>query len=235
MKHVSSWSFMKISSYESMFSFSGSGRIFTTCKWFWLFNLFVKFVSLTTCWTPNHMRSVNQVENLSKFTIKLPKSFHYFYFSSYLLVTLHLPWSLADGGSLKVDKMSSTHLNLIPLYVLSSMSQREDMSKNPFWYFWFNRLWPFNFQFGCWPKSSNHKILVSTHPIWKLKIVPKIYRLRESMVKNPFWYFEYFTSGNTCDSSTSPMANFWFVTSEKFFKCGFSVFHLNLPFSFESR
>ena len=150
-------------------------------------------------------------------------------------MTLHLPWSLVDGRSSKVDKMSSTHPNPIPPISMSSMSQREDMRKNPFWYFWFDRLWPFNFQFGCRPKSSNHNNLVFIHPIWKLKIVPKIYQSRESMVRKPFWYFECFTFGNPCDSSTSPRANFRPVTPEKFLRHGFLVFHLNLPFSLESR
>ena len=85
------------------------------------------------------------------------------------------------------------------------------------------------------PKSSNSNILVSAHPIGKLKIVLEILRSREDMVKNPFLYFECFTSGNPCDSSTSPRANFWFGTSEKFSKHGFSFFHPNLPFSLESQ
>ena len=82
--------------------------------------------------------------------------------------TLHLPWSLAVGGSSKVDKMSSTHPNSILLIGMSSMRQSKYMSKNPFWYFWFDRLWPFNFQLGYRPISSNHNILVCAHLIWKL-------------------------------------------------------------------
>ena len=58
------------------------------------------------------------------------------------------------------------------------------------------------------PKSSNSNILVSSHPIGKLKIVPESLRLKKDMVKNPFGYFESFTSRNPCDSSTSPRANF---------------------------
>ena len=145
-------------------------------------------------------------------------------------MTLHLPWSLADGESLKIDKMSSTHLNSIPSNVLSSISQRKGIRKNPFWDFWFDQLWPFNFQFGCRPKSSNHNIWVFADPIWKLKIVPKISRLRESMVRNQFWYFECCHYKNPCDSSTSPRANFWPMTLENFLRHGFLVFHLNLPF-----
>ena len=81
------------------------------------------------------------------------------------------------------------------------------------------------------PKYSNHIILVSTHIIYKLKIVMEIYWSREFMVRNPFLYFECFTFGNPCDSSTSPRDNFWPVTPEKFLRHGFLVFHLNLPFS----
>ena len=145
-------------------------------------------------------------------------------------MTLHLPWSLVDGGSSKVDKM-----NFIPSDLMSSMRQREDIRKNKSWYFWFERLWPFNFQFGYRPKSSNHNILVSTHQISKPKIVPEISMLRESMVRNSFWCFQCFTSRNTCDSSTSPRVNFWHVTLKKFSRHGFLIFHLNLPFSFESQ
>jgi hypothetical protein len=48
--------------------------------------------------------------------------------------------TLADDGSLKVDKMSSTHPNPIFPVSMSSMSQREYMRENPFLYFWFYRL-----------------------------------------------------------------------------------------------
>ena len=150
-------------------------------------------------------------------------------------MTLHLPWSLAGSRSLKVDKMSSTHPNPIPSVDMSSMIQREDMRKNPFWYFWSDRLWPFNFQFGCRPKSSNHNNLVSAHPIWKLKLVPEIYRLRKSMVRNPFLDFECYTSEIPCDSLSSSRAKIRPVTLEKFSRHGFSIFHLNLPFSLEFR
>ena len=42
--------------------------------------------------------------------------------------------------------------------------------------------------------SSNLNILVSTHPIGKLKTVLESLRSGEDMVKNQFWYFECFTS-----------------------------------------
>ena len=142
---------------------------------------------------------------------------------------------MADGRSLKADKISFTYPNLIMSDVLSSMRQREDMRKNPFWYFRFDQLWPLNFQFGCRPKSTNHIILVSAHPISKLKIDLEISLSREFMVRNPFLYFECYTSKNPCDSSPPPRAKIRPVTLEKFSKHGFSFFHLILPFSFESR
>jgi hypothetical protein len=150
-------------------------------------------------------------------------------------VTLHLPWSLADGRTLKADKMSSTNPNLIPSDVMSFMRQREHMRKNILLDFRFNRLRPFNFQFGCRPKSSNHIILVLAHPISKLKIDPEISWLRELMVRNPFLYFECFTSGNTCDSSPPLRDKIKPVTAKKFLKHGFSFFHRILPFSFDYR
>ena len=128
-------------------------------------------------------------------------------------------------------KISSTHPNSIPSNVLSSISKNEDMRKNPFWYFLFNWLWPFNFQFGYRPKSSNSNILVFAHPIGKLKIVTESLRSREDMVKKPFLYFDCFTYRNPCDSSTSRRANFWPGTPEKFFKHGFSFFQLLVEFS----
>ena len=53
--------------------------------------------------------------------------------------------------------------------------------------------------------------------------------------EKPIFIFWVFTSLNPCDSSTSPRANFWLVTPEKVSRHGFSVFHQNLPFSFESQ
>lgn len=79
------------------------------------------------------------------------------------------------------------------------------------------------------------EILVSAIPIGKLKIVLESLRSREEMVKKTFLDFVCFTSGNPCDSSTSPRANLWSRTPEKFSKHGFSFFHPNLPFFLESR
>ena len=42
------------------------------------------------------------------------------------------------------------------------------------------------------------------------------------MVRNLLLYFDFFTSENPCDSSTSLRANFWLVTPKKFLKHGFS-------------
>jgi hypothetical protein len=58
--------------------------------------------------------------------------------------------------------------------------------------------------------------LISTHPIVKLKIVLESLGLGEDMVKNPFSYFEFFTSGNPCDSSPPPRQNLEPRTPEKF-------------------
>ena len=78
--------------------------------------------------------------------------------------------------------MSYTHPNLIMLVAMSSMRQEEEMVKNHFEIFG---------SIDCDlptsnPKSSNSIILVSTHPIGKLKIVPERLRSRGDMVKNPF-------------------------------------------------
>ena len=131
--------------------------------------------------------------------------------------------------------MSSTHPNSITSDVLSSMSQREHMRKNPFCYFRFNRLWLFNFQFGCRPKWTNHIILVFAHMISNMKIDLEISWSREIMVKKQFLYSKCYTSGNHCDSSPPLRTKIRLVTLEKFSKHGFSFFHQILPFSLESR
>ena len=109
------------------------------------------------------------------------------------------------------------------------------MRKNPFWYFRFNQLWLFIFQFGCRPKSTNSIILVFAHTISNIKIDLERSRLRESMVKKHFLYFECHTFEILCDSSSPPRAKMRPMTLEKFLKHGFSFFHQILPFSFESR
>ena len=150
-------------------------------------------------------------------------------------MTLHLPWSLTDGGASKDDKISSTHPNSIPSDVLCSMSQRKHMKKNSFQDFRFDRLWPFNVQIGCRPKSTNHIILVFAHPISKLKIDPKKSWSIEFMVKNQLLYFECYTSIIPYDSSPLPRAKIRLMTSEKFSKHGFSFvtsfFHFLLNFN----
>ena len=50
-------------------------------------------------------------------------------------MTLQIPWPLADDETSKDDKMSSTHPNLNPSYVLDSIRQEESMRKNTFLYF----------------------------------------------------------------------------------------------------
>ena len=90
--------------------------------------------------------------------------------------------------------------------------------KSPFWDFRLDWLWPSNFHFGCWPKSTNHVILDSAHSISKLKIDPERFRSREFMVRNPFLGLECYTSVNPCDSSPPSRAKIRPVTSEKFLK-----------------
>ena len=56
------------------------------------------------------------------------------------------PLKPVAGGSSKVCKMSYTHPNSIPLVSMGSRRQEEEMRKYPFWDFWVDQLWPFNFQ-----------------------------------------------------------------------------------------
>ena len=78
--------------------------------------------------------------------------------------------------------MSYTHQNLIPLVAMGSRRKRKGWEKTHFEIFG---------QTDCDLStsssiSSNLNILVSTHPIGKLKIVMEILGLGEDMVKNPF-------------------------------------------------
>ena len=47
-------------------------------------------------------------------------------------MTVHLPLALEVGGSLNVDKMSSTHPNSIFSVAMSYMRKKDDMGKYPF-------------------------------------------------------------------------------------------------------
>ena len=84
------------------------------------------------------------------------------------------------------------------------------------------------------PISQDWNILISTHPIAKLKIVLERLWLGEDMVKKPFSYFYFFTFENPCDSSPPPRRNHEPRTSEKFSKHGFSFFNPNIPLSLET-
>ena len=53
----------------------------------------------------------------------------------------------------------------------------------------------------------------------------EIYILTKSMVKKPFLYFEFLPSRNQGESSSPIMARSQTVTSEKFLKHRFSIFH----------
>ena len=56
------------------------------------------------------------------------------------------PLKPVAGGSSNVGKMSYTHPKLIPSVAMGSRRQEENISKDPFWDFRFDWLWPFNFQ-----------------------------------------------------------------------------------------
>ena len=113
---------------------------------------------------------------------------------------------------------------------MGSRRWEEEMRKYPFWYFSDDQLWLFNFH----PISQNWNILISTHPIVKLKIVLESLGLGEDMVKKQFSYFDFFTSGNPCDSSPPSRRNHEPETPEKFSKHGFSFFNPNIPLSLET-
>ena len=97
-------------------------------------------------------------------------------------MTLHLPSTLVVGGTLNIKKMIFAHPNLMLSVTMSSMRQEEEIGKTDFEIFR-----PTDCDLSTSrPKYSNSNILVSAHPIGKLKIVSESLRLREDMVKNPF-------------------------------------------------
>ena len=85
------------------------------------------------------------------------------------------------------------------------------------------------------PISQNWNILISTHPIVKLKIVLESLGSGEDMVKTPFSDSEFLTLRITCDSSPPSRGNHEPGTPEKFSKHGFSFFNPNTPLSLETR
>ena len=107
------------------------------------------------------------------------------------------------------------------------------MGKNTFKYFYFDQLWHLNPNFYFLPKSPNCNISVSAYPILNLKIELERSRSKKSVVKKPFSDFEFDTSKNQGDSSSSLIARFKIMTPENFLKHGFSFFHWIHPFYFE--
>ena len=100
----------------------------------------------------------------------------------------------------------------------------------------FEIFWSTNCDFSTSsPISQKWNILISTHPIVKLKIVLESLGSGEYIVKKPFWYFESFTSENPCDSLPPPRRNHELETPKKFSKHGFSFFNPNIPLSLETQ
>ena len=130
------------------------------------------------------------------------------------------PLRLVVGGSSKVHKMSYTHPNSILSISMSYMRQEEEVGKNPFWYFWVDWPWPFNFQL----KIFKFKYLGFCSSDWKTEDSSEKLEIKRIYGEKTIWYFECFTFIGPCDSSTSPRANFWPGTLEKFSKHGFSFF-----------
>ena len=135
------------------------------------------------------------------------------------------------GGSSKVHKMSYTHPNSIPSVAMGYRRQEEEIWKNHFEIF---RTTNCDLSTSS-PISQKWNILISTHPIVKLKIVLEILGSGEDMIKFFFLYFEFFTSVNPCDSSPPPRWNHEPETQEKFLKHVFSFFNPSIPFSLETR
>ena len=159
---VSSWSRIKIFSYEVKLIFSIFWSNFhRSCM-----SLAFQPI-LTSLWVHVFNEESHEDWESSSFLIKIHIQVS-IEFSSLVIfklsfVTLHLPLALTVGGSSNIDQMSYTHPNYILSVAMSSMRQEEEMRKNPFWNFWVDWLWPFNFQ----AKISKFKYLGFYSSGWK--------------------------------------------------------------------
>ena len=113
------------------------------------------------------------------------------------------PLEPLTSESSNVHKMSYTHPNLIRQWLWVLGCEKKRWEKTHFEIF---RSTNCEFSISS-PISQNWNILISTHPIVKLKIVLESLWSREDMVKNPFWDSKCFTSENPCDSSPPPRRN----------------------------
>ena len=190
----SSWSRSKILSYEVKLIFSVFGRIFIVCAWFWSVQpMFNKFESLSTFESHQDWESSTWLIQMHIQAFRKISSLVIFRLSS---CDSSPPLKMAVGGSSKVRKwvrLTQIWFRQL-LWVLGG--KRKRWSKTHFYIF---RSIDCDLSTSSL-KSSDSNILVSAHPIGKLKIVPESLRSGEEMVIKPFWYFDYFTSRNPCDS-----------------------------------
>ena len=130
--------------------------------------------------TMNHIEMWYQVNILPIFTLKLSERLHKF--SSYLLVTLHLPSSLQLVNLRTIIEW----VILIQIWFFKLLWVLGDENK-----WWEKTHFDIFRTANCdlstsSPISQKWNIFISTHPIVKLKIVLQSLGLGEDMVKNPF-------------------------------------------------
>ena len=168
-KHVSSWFNVKNSTCPFMFQIWVFWSKFQFCTWNWLFGLHDKFVSFIIKSSQIFMKSGYHVQNISKLAFDLSNCVKHFSFSSYLLVTLHLPQPLTDGEASKDDQISYTHPNLNSSNIMDSIWHREHMRENPFWDFEFDELRHQNpnFTIGQNPQIAISQFLLIWFQIWR--------------------------------------------------------------------
>ena len=116
-----------------------------------------------------YIRIANQVQDSSICTLKISEKISQLVNFKLFPCDLSPPLKLAVGGFSKDDKMSYTHLVSISSVAMGYRRKEEDMRKDPFEIFGSIDLDLSTSSL----KSSNSNILVSTHPIGKMEIVPE--------------------------------------------------------------
>ena len=109
------------------------------------------------------------------------------------------------GGFSKDHKMSYTHPNSIPSVAMGSRRKEEEMRKDPFWDFWVDRLWPFNFQ----PEIFKFKYLGFCSSDWETQDSSRKLEIERRHGKKHIFRFWVFHLRKSLWLFTSPKAEPW--------------------------
>ena len=120
--------------------------------------------------------------------------------------------------------MSFTHLNLKPSGCYGFYKQRGTHEIKTHFIFWVFPIETLNPSFKVKRNTSNYNILIFTQSFSNLKIDLESSHWGESMMKKPFWDFEFLPFENQGDSPSSLRARPKVMTPKKFQNMGFHFF-----------